>query len=419
MYDRFIKQKRSDFMSKVLFLSIPSHGHVNPTIGLVSELVKQGEEVIYFSSVEFKEKIEKAGATFKSYCEDLNIFHAKNEDDSEAGGGFFGTMNRLLKSSDKIIDDILLQTKGIQFDYMIHSVVFPFAGVMKQILKIPTVSSLAIYVGLQAFLDENEEETADLPPQFQAIMKAYQEESKRINEKYSVKMPDKIMDLLFNKGDINFVYTSRYFIPKADCDFFDDSYKFVGPPVYDRKEKLDFPFEKLEGKKVIYISLGTVFSTYNLELYNIFFKSFADLDAVIVMAAYNVDLSQFDIPANFIVRNYVPQSEILKHTDAAITHAGMNSISDLLYNNVPFVALPLGADQPVLAKRAEELGAAISLDSATITPEILRNAVEKVLSVPSYLENIKKISDSFNEAGGYKKAVDEIFKLKKEKEICN
>lgn len=43
-------------MSKVLFLGIPSHGHVNPTIGLVSELVNQGEEVIYFCSEEFKEK---------------------------------------------------------------------------------------------------------------------------------------------------------------------------------------------------------------------------------------------------------------------------------------------------------------------------------------------------------------------------
>lgn len=74
------------------------------------------------------------------------------------------------------------------------------------------------------------------------------------------------------------------------------------------------------------------------------------MDAVIVMAAYNVDLSQFDIPKNFIVRNYVPQNEILKFTDAAVTHAGMNSISDLIYNNIPFVALPLGADQPALAK---------------------------------------------------------------------
>ncbi|MNZ98807.1 hypothetical protein D3C78_1181090 [compost metagenome] len=65
-----------------------------------------------------------------------------------------------------------------------------------------------------------------------------------------------------------------------------------------------------------------------------------------------------------------------------------------------------------MAGRAEELGAAISLDVRTLTPEILRNTIEKVMSDSSYLENMSKISESFKTAGGYKKAVDEIFSLK-------
>jgi len=73
----------------------------------------------------------------------------------------------------------------------------------------------------------------------------------------------------------------------------------------------------------------------------------------------------------------------------------------------------------LFAKRASELGAAISLNKDTITSEILRNAVRKVQTDPSYLENIKKISNSFKEAGGYKQAIEEISKFKKEKGICN
>jgi len=95
----------------------------------------------------------------------------------------------------------------------------------------------------------------------------------------------------------------------------------------------------------------------------------------------------------------------------------MNSTSDLLYNNVPFVAIPIGADQPYMAARVSELGAAISLDKDKLTSEMLKNAVEKVLTEPSYLENIKRISNSFKEAGGYKKAIKEISKFKKEKGI--
>jgi MGT family glycosyltransferase len=229
-------------------------------------------------------------------------------------------------------------------------------------------------------------------------------------ETYQVTMPVNILDLIFNKGDINLVYTSAYFA--ANITYFDDSFKFVGPPIYNRNETVDFPFEKLKGKRVLYISLGTVFGNHAPDLYNVFFKSFANWDGIVVMAAYNVDQSQFDIPDNFIVRNYVPQNELLKYTTAAITHTGMNSMNDLLYNNIPFISLPIGADQPALAKRAEELGATIVLDINNLDPQELRSALEILLINPDYIDNIKKISQSFKEAGGYQKAVEEIFKLR-------
>lgn len=394
-------------MANVLFLSIPSHGHVNPSLGLVSELVRQGEKVIYFSSDEFKEKIERTGAVFKRFNEDLNLF---GTDDM---GGLLDSLHRVIKASSSIIEDIFHQTADLKLDYMIYSTAFPFGEVIAGILRIPSVSTFPVFTGLKEILDDSHEPDEEQIAPIQEVLDTYKAVSRTIEETYSVKMPDRMMHLMFNRGDLNLVYTSKYFISKSDLEFFDDSFQFIGPPVYDRKENLDFPFDRLEGKKVIYISLGTVFGNYNPALYDLFFKSFAGWDAVVVMAAYKVDLSPFSIPDNFIVRNYVPQTEILKYADAAITHAGMNTISDLMYHQVPFVAIPMGADQHGMAKRAEELGAAISLDSQTLNPEVLTHSIEKVLGDPGYLENMRKISHSFKEAGGYKKAVDEIFKLKK------
>lgn len=399
-------------MSKVLFLGVPSHGHVNPTLGLVNELVKQGEDVIYFSSPAFKEKIEATGATFAAYAADLDIFKAKKEGDPP-----FAPMIQVLKSADEIIADILYQIKDLKIDYLIHSAAFPFTKVIAQLLKVPTVSSLAIFAGLKAFLDDRNDAKFTSFPGAAAIVNAYQQVKESIHTTYGVTLPPTMRQLIFNTGDINLIYTSKYFAP--DTEDFDDSYKFVGPPIYTRKEAADFPLALLKDKQVIYISLGTVFSNFNQDLYKIFFESFADMNVVVVMAAYQVDLSTFNIPANFIVRNFVPQSEILQYTDVAITHAGMNSISDLVNSNIPFVAIPLGADQPLMAKRAEELGAAVALDARDLTVETLRQAVKKVWSDPSYLENLKKISDSFKAAGGYGKAVEEIFKLKKARGINN
>jgi MGT family glycosyltransferase len=383
-------------MSNVLFLSVPAHGNVNPTLGLVSELVQQGEQVCYFASDEFKEKIETAGATYKRYAEDLDFFKA---------GGSSNPLLRVIRAAPDIIADILEQTSGQHFDYLIHSAGFPFTKAISQILQLPTVSSLAIVAGHRhlaasgKFFEGTEE-----------MREAYTEARQKIQATYSIIMPETIRGLIFNIGEINLAYTSKLFTP--DIAFYDDSYKFVGPPVYNRKENLDFPFEKLKGRTVIYISLGTVFSNFDAALYDIFFKAFKDWNAVVVLAAFNVDLFGHVIPENFIVRNYVPQSAILEYTSAAVTHAGMNSISDLVTAHIPFVALPLGADQPLLAKQAEMLGAAIALDTKKLTPEVLSNAVKRVMTNPSYLENINRIDQSFKAAGGYPKAVEEIFRWK-------
>jgi len=402
-------------MSKVLFLNMPSNGHVNPTLGLVDGLVKQGEEVIYFCSEEYRERIEKAGAIFKSYGLKPDFIKSKRIPGNVNINNFLNLIDEGLNSSEKIIEYILGEIKDIKFDYIVHSSMFPFGNIISLILKIPSISSFAVFATAKDLISKgslfkSEEQIKNHP-----VMDNYKKKANILNEKYNIKLPEKIFDLFFSKGDLNIAYTSQYFI--SHIEYYDDSFIFIGPPIYDRRETIDFPFEKLKGKKVVYISLGTVFNNTNDKLYDIFFKTFADADVVVVMAAYNIDISKFDIPKNFIVKNYVPQSEILKYTTVAVTHAGMNSTSDLLYNNVPFVAIPIGADQPYMAARVSELGAAISLDKDKLTSEMLKNAVEKVLTEPSYLENIKRISNSFKEAGGYKKAIKEISKFKKEKGI--
>ena len=57
-------------MARGLFLIIPGHGHVNPTIGLVEELIKKGDEIVYITADIFRDKLEKVGAKFIGYSGD-------------------------------------------------------------------------------------------------------------------------------------------------------------------------------------------------------------------------------------------------------------------------------------------------------------------------------------------------------------
>ena len=117
-----------------------------------------------------------------------------------------------------------------------------------------------------------------------------------------------------------------------------------------------------------------------------------------------------DIPYNFKVYNYVPQFEVLKQSDLLITHGSMNSSNEALYNDIPLLIIPQLGDQTLIAKRIEELGAAIVL-SNDVNESTIKNSVEILLSHSLYKESAKNIGQSLREAGGCKEATNFINQL--------
>ena len=53
-------------MKKIACFCIPAHGHINPMLPVIAELVKRGNIVRFYSFDEFSEKIKVTGATFIS-----------------------------------------------------------------------------------------------------------------------------------------------------------------------------------------------------------------------------------------------------------------------------------------------------------------------------------------------------------------
>jgi MGT family glycosyltransferase len=91
-----------------------------------------------------------------------------------------------------------------------------------------------------------------------------------------------------------------------------------------------------------------------------------------------------EIPENVIVKNYVPQTEVLKYTKLFITHGGMNSVHEGLYYGVPLIVIPQSADQPVIAGQVANIGAGIQLQMQGLTANQLRESAEHVLNQPSF-----------------------------------
>ncbi|MBU3113562.1 nucleotide disphospho-sugar-binding domain-containing protein [Clostridium lacusfryxellense] len=102
-------------------------------------------------------------------------------------------------------------------------------------------------------------------------------------------------------------------------------------------------------------------SKYLEEIYKKCFAAFRGENVKVVLSMGSiVPITAIgEIPENFIVRKYVPQLELLKYVNLFITHGGMNSVSEGLYNNIPLIVIPQFADQPAVAARVKELGAGV------------------------------------------------------------
>ncbi|SEJ25814.1 glycosyltransferase, MGT family [Bacillus thuringiensis] len=202
--------------------------------------------------------------------------------------------------------------------------------------------------------------------------------------------------------------TIKEFQPFGDT--FDETYKFVGTSIPAHVKNRDVDFTSIEEKSPIYISLGTVFNEA-IDFYKLCMKAFENSEHTIDMSIGNkTKISDLgEIPKNFIVKHYVPQTELLTYTKLFITHGGMNSTHEGLYNGVLLVVIPQSADQPAIAKQVESLGAGVQLHMNELNVEKLRESVELILNNPSYKEAALNLKESFRTSGGYKEAVDEIF----------
>ncbi|EDZ59661.1 glycosyltransferase, MGT family [Bacillus cereus H3081.97] len=392
-------------MARVLFINTGSEGHINPTLQVVEELVSRGEEVVYFSIEAFRERIEKTGAIVRT-IDDQRFIQA-----FLSGGRNYlpERINGLLYTADVIIPSVLEQIEGEHFDYMIHDSMFGCGRLIAQILKLPAINSCTSFAqDERSFEQMLDHLSKNIPVEVQDnIHNDFERLTKGISEKYGVEI-NSPYEVFCNPASLTIVYTIKEFQPFGDT--FDETYKFVGPSISSPVKNEDFDFTSIEEKSVVYISLGTVFNEA-LDFYKLCMKTFENSEHTIVMSIGNkTKISDLGtIPKNFIVKNYVPQTKLLAYTNLFITHGGMNSTHEGLNNGIPLIVIPQSADQPVIAKQVENLGAGIKLSMKELTVEQLRESVELVLNNTSNKESALHLKKSFQKSGGYKKAVDEIF----------
>jgi UDP:flavonoid glycosyltransferase YjiC (YdhE family) len=116
-------------------------------------------------------------------------------------------------------------------------------------------------------------------------------------------------------------------------------------------------------------------------------------------------------PANVRIARYIPLSLLLPRCALVVCQAGFSTAVSALRQGLPLVMLPLGADQPLVARQMARLGAGPVLGPQERTPKAIRDAVRAVLTDPAYRANAERARDAMAALPGPEHAVTLLERL--------
>jgi UDP:flavonoid glycosyltransferase YjiC (YdhE family) len=115
------------------------------------------------------------------------------------------------------------------------------------------------------------------------------------------------------------------------------------------------------------------------------------------------------IPANVTLRDWVPQDHVLPHVDAVFCHAGSGTVIGGLAAGLPFLAAPVGADQPDNARRLAAIGAGLAVDAPDAAAMAV--ALRRVLEEPSFRDRSRGVAAEIAALPDVDAAVDAMLAL--------
>jgi len=117
---------------------------------------------------------------------------------------------------------------------------------------------------------------------------------------------------------------------------------------------------------------------------------------------------EYELAANMIGAEFLPQASVLPHVDAIITHGGNNTVTECMWFGKPMVVLPIFWDQHDNAQRVHETGYGLRLPTYDLAPGQLAEAVEAVLTDQPLRERVAAAGERLRASPGTVTAADLI-----------
>jgi MGT family glycosyltransferase len=404
-------------------VSPPVSGHINPFAALGRELKRRGHQVTWFHMEDLAARIER---------EDLE-FCAIGQDDHPRGslprsleqlGRLQGwpalrfTIDAIRQTTEMLCRDLPQAVERTGIDALLVDQTEPAGGSVASLLRLPFITVCnALPLNRDPYV----------PPPF-TPWGYHRSPVARLRNAMGYAVSDRLMAPVTR---VLSHYRKQWGLPgfrspeescsdiaqisqmSAEFDFprekLPANFFYTGPLRDAKASDPAFPWERVDGRPLLYASLGTL-QNGKERIFRCFAEACADLPVQLVIAhGGGLDpQAEASFPKNTIVVPYAPQVEVLSRCVLTLTHAGLNTILDSLSQGVPAIAAPITYEQPAIASRLVWVGAGCRIRPDKLEAGTLRQTVLQVLERENYKLAAGRIRRAMQDAGGLKTAADII-----------
>lgn len=353
-------------MKRVLFVTLPEKGHVNPMIGPAQALADLGVDVGVYAPADISAQLDAAGLRFVGprgiapHAGNRGAELSERVRDRAWLRRWIAAL--LVDAAEAEIEPLreLLRRErpdAVALDPMVYA-----AAIACELEGIPWAAvSSSLNPALPADLDSELLRTvAALAPARDALF-----------ARHGVRAAFRGCDVLSPHLTIAFA-TDALVGDVAGV-------ALVGPssPRRARGDETELPWSWLDGRPLVYASCGSqVF--HQPRLFGALVEAVAERDVQLVISAGELDLGA--LPANALARPYVPQLQLLARASVFVTHGGANSVMEAIAAGVPLAVAPLCNDQFHQAHFVVRAGLGCVLDADTVDAATAWRAIAGLLA---------------------------------------
>jgi zeaxanthin glucosyltransferase len=402
-------------------LSYKGTGHLNPMIALSRRLMARGHRVTFFHTLDLEEKVRCHGLEFSalSMQNDRCDGHGRKTRKDNLLSYFLELrdgVNRIagdMESFLRILPDAICKA-GV--NVLLVSEISLSGPTVAELLNLPyfiVSTSIPHNFGWSA------PRSIARPGSWRALLKRHVLEVSVLCMRGPVR---RRLDRFRTQAGLGPIHSKRATYPELahitqwpQCldqprQALPANFFYTGPFFEDTARlNVDFPWTRLDGRPLIYASLGTT-RKGDLALFQRIAEACQGLDAqlVISLGGRRNPEALAGLPGDPVVVTNAPQLELLKRAQVVITHAGPNTVLESLAHGKPMVALPILLDQPAVAACLRRHGAAVVLATENRSSQHICRAIEEVQTNPTYRNVAERLQTEMQTPHGLACAVDII-----------